>query len=73
MGVPTAVLVEEEEKSFVCHLIPTSIDNPRASSASFYSVLHGGEYDTFDGPHNDLGDHNVPCAVCLASTSLELQ
>ena len=49
-------------------LNPDYINNPRATSASFYSVLHGGEYDTFDGPHNDLGNHNVPCAVCLAST-----
>ena len=46
-------------------LNPDYIDNPRATSTS---ILHGGEYDTVGGPHNDLEDHNVPCAVCLAST-----
>ena len=49
-------------------LNPDYIDNPRASNAAYFSVLHGGEYDTFDGPHNDLVNQNVPCAVCLAST-----
>ena len=68
MGVPSAVLVEEEEKCLCLPLNPDYIDNPQASSASFYSVLHGGEYDTWGGPHNDLEDHNVACAVCLAST-----
>ena len=49
-------------------LNPDYIDNPRANNGSFYSVLHGGEYDTWGGPQNDLGNHNVACAVCLAST-----
>lgn len=49
-------------------LNPDYITNPRSNSASFYSVLHGGEYDTWNGPQNDLGNHNVACAVCLAST-----
>ena len=44
-------------------LNPDYIDSPRATSASFYSVLHGGENDTWGGPHNDLGDHNVACAI----------
>ena len=64
LGVASTVLVEEEEKSF---LNPDYINGTR-TIASFYSVLHGGEYDTWGGPHNDLGNHNVPCAVCLAST-----
>ena len=49
-------------------LNPDYIDNPRASNGSFYSVLHGGEYDTHNGPLTDLREHNVACAVCLAST-----
>ena len=49
-------------------LNPDYINDTRANSASYYSVLHGGEYDTWGGPLNDLGNHNVACAVCLAST-----
>ena len=49
-------------------LDPDYIDNPRATNADFFSVLHGGEYDTRNGPHDDLRDQNVACAVCLAST-----
>lgn len=49
-------------------LNPDYIDDPRSTSASFFSVLHGGEYDTWNGPKHDLGNHNVACAVCLAST-----
>ena len=49
-------------------LNPDYINDTRASSAAYFSVLHGGEYDTWDGPHHDLRNHNVPCAVCLAST-----
>jgi hypothetical protein len=44
------------------------INDTQASSAAYYSVLYGGEYDTWGGPHNGLGDHNIACAVCLAST-----
>ena len=66
--MPTTVLVVEEEKSFVCHLVPTISTILRQVMHPFFSVLHGGEYDTVGGPHNDLGNHNVACAVCLAST-----
>ena len=48
-------------------LNPDYINNTRATSASFYSVLHGGEYDTWGGPQDSLGNQNVACAVCLAS------
>ena len=47
---------------------PDYIDDPRSTLAAFFSVLHGGEYDTWAGPQNDLGNHNVACAVCLAPT-----
>ena len=47
---------------------PDYITNPRSTTPSWYSVLHGAEYDTLNGPHYSLHDHNVPCAVCYAST-----
>ena len=49
-------------------LNPDYINNSRASGAYYYSILHGGEYDTWGGPLDNLGNHNVACAVCLAST-----
>ena len=49
-------------------LDPDYINNARSSSASYYSTLHGAEYDTFNGPQSNLANHNVACAVCLAST-----
>ena len=48
-------------------LNPDYISNSQSTSASFYSTLHGAEYDTNNGPHDNLVDHNVACAVCLAS------
>ena len=43
-------------------------NDSRTTTATFCSVLHGGEYDTFNGPQNALGNQNVACAVCLATT-----
>ena len=30
--------------------------------------VHGAEYEFIDGPNSNLQHHNVPCAVCYAST-----
>ena len=49
-------------------LDPDYINAPRSTSATLYSTLHGVEYQTRDGPHHNLYDHNAPCAVCYAST-----
>ena len=49
-------------------LDPDYITAPRTTGITSISTLHGAEYHTFDGPHNNLQDHNVPCAVCYAST-----
>ena len=32
------------------------------------SVVHGAEYESYNGPHRALQDHNVPCAVCYVAT-----
>ena len=47
---------------------PDYISDPRSTSASHVSNLHGAEYETVNGPHHNLNDQNVPCAVCYAST-----
>ena len=49
-------------------LDPDYISVARSTSATLYSTLHGAEYQTRDGPHHNLFNHNVPCAVCYAST-----
>ena len=49
-------------------LDPDYINAPGSTSPNLYSTIHGAEYQTSNGPHNDLMDHNVPCAVCFAST-----
>ena len=49
-------------------LNPDYISNSQSTNASFYSTLHGAEYDTANGPHDSLFNHNVACVVCLAST-----
>jgi hypothetical protein len=47
---------------------PDYINTPGSTSATLYSNLHGAEYQTLNGPHHNLFNHNVPCAVCYAST-----
>ena len=38
-----------------------------------HSPLHGAEYESFSPtPLGDLGEHNVPCAVCYASTRVAM-
>ena len=49
-------------------LDPDYITAPRSTSATVYSTLYGAEYDTLNGPQHSLHNHNVPCAVCYAST-----
>ena len=49
-------------------LDPDYINVARSTSATLYSTLHGAEYQTQDGPHHNLYNQNVPCAVCYAST-----
>ena len=53
-------------------LDPDYINAPRSTSATLYSTLHGVEYQTRDGPHHNLYDHNAPCAVCYASTRVAM-
>ena len=33
-----------------------------------YSYVYGAEYQSHHGPLSAVSDHNVPCAVCYAST-----
>ena len=49
-------------------LDPDYIDVPQSTSAFRFSTLLGAEYQTYNGPQNNLQNHNVPCAVCYAST-----
>ena len=53
-------------------LDPDYIDNSRSTSPSSYSTLHGAECETTGGPHHTFHDHNVPCAVCCASTRVAM-
>ena len=53
-------------------LDPDYINAPRSTSATHFSTLHGAEYQTRDGPHHNLFDQNVPCAVCYASTRVAM-
>ena len=48
-------------------LDPDYISDSR-SITSYSSTLHGAEYQTANGPHHNLHNHNVPCAVCYTST-----
>ena len=52
-------------------------DNPDyltgRNGVSGNSPLHGAEYEAADGqPFRHLRDHNVPCAVCYASTRVAM-
>ena len=49
-------------------LNPDYINGPRLTSATLFSAIHGAEYQTRDGPHHNIFDQNVPCAVCYVST-----
>jgi len=40
----------------------------RDGAQSSRSYLYGAEYETNDGPLSAVNEHNVPCAVCYAST-----
>ena len=51
---------------------PDYIDSPQSTSATYFSTLHGAEYQTLNGPHHNLYEHNVPCAVCYASTKVAM-
>ena len=45
-------------------------DNPEYYSstkkATYAALVYGSEYATWASPLNNLGNHNVPCAVCYA-------
>ena len=49
-------------------LDPDYISASRSTSASYVATITGAEYTTHNGPLHNLRDHNVPCAVCYAST-----
>ena len=53
-------------------LDPDYISVAHSTSATLHSTLHGAEYETQNGPHHNLHDHNVPCAVCYASTRIAM-
>ena len=53
-------------------LDPDYIDVARSTSANLISTLHGAEYQTHNGPLRSILDHNVPCAVCYASTRVAM-
>ena len=37
-----------------------------------FSPVYGAVYQTWGGPIHSVHDHNVPCAVCYASTRVEV-
>ena len=43
-----------------------------SSSASFVGLVYGSEYETWDGPLDNLKDQNVPCAVCYAERNAQI-
>ena len=49
-------------------LDPDYITVARSNSARFFATITGAEYTTHNGPHHNIVDQNVPCAVCYAST-----
>ena len=46
---------------------PDYISDPKSITGTKPS-LYGAEYQTSNGPHHNLNNQNVPCAVCYAST-----
>ena len=48
--------------------LPLDPDYINAPQATYFSAIHGAEYETRNGPQSNLQDHNVPCAICYAST-----
>ena len=50
---------------------PDYISDPRSTS-TFHANIYGAEYETLNGPLHNLYDHNVPCAVCYASTRVAM-
>ena len=50
-------------------LDPNYISHYRSTASNLIkSTLHGVEYQTYNGPHHDIREQNVPCAVCYVST-----
>ena len=49
-------------------LDPDYINAARSTGTNIYSTIHGAEYETYNGPHHNIHNQNVPCAVCYAST-----
>ena len=47
---------------------PDYINDPRSTGGPPISSLHGVEYHAINGPNQNVYEHNVPCAVCYAST-----
>ena len=56
-------------ESLCLPLDPDYINAPRSTTTTTYSRITGAEYHIVsNGPLLSLHDHNVPCAVCYAST-----
>ena len=49
-------------------LDPDYITVVRSNSALYFATITGAEYTTNNGPHHNIMDQNVPCAVCYVST-----
>ena len=49
-------------------LDPDYISDSRSTTANWVSTLHGTEWETLNGPLHNVYQHNIPCAVCYAST-----
>ena len=49
-------------------LDPDYISDSRSTTANWVSTLHGVEWETQNGPLHDVYQHNIPCAVCYASS-----
>ena len=53
-------------------LDPDYINAPQSTSTTRFSTLYGAEYQTHNGPHHNIFNQNVPCAVCYASTRVAM-
>ena len=47
---------------------PDYISNPRSMNPTYFTTLHGSEYQGHNGPLHNVHNQNVPCAVCYVST-----
>ena len=47
---------------------PDYIPETAGVAARFPSIIHGTEYEFFNGPLGNATEHNAPCAICFVPT-----